>query len=110
MKILRGIFFATFIAIMLMTLFSLIPTIQLDQNAATTAAEPGLGQPVFRYEKPILLTRDEMVPFLKHIALHYRYKKVSMESQRLFIDIKVKKEQFDPDTVSYTHLTLPTKA
>lgn len=106
MKMIQGLFFASFIAILLAMLFSFLPTVDL-QVVENGLANSDNEQPVFQNSKPVHLERNEVVSFLKGIPLHYPYKQVKLENNDMFIDVQVNhKDYFNPDEVYLDAYTL----
>jgi hypothetical protein len=101
----RGLFFASFISIMLAMLVSFLPTVEGD-STATSSFEKGKEQPVFSTVKPVILQRTEMVPFLQHIPINYSYKRVEVEHQDVFIDLEVKRGEVNKKYIYQDAYTL----
>lgn len=88
MRMLRGLFFAVFISVMLAMILSFLPTVEL-QDAMSEHGKADLEQPVFNTVKPIHLDESELVPYLKQLQLYYDFKKVQIDGNELFIDSKM---------------------
>lgn len=88
MKMIRGLFFASFISIMLAMIISFLPTVEMKELMQEKNKDY-VEQTVFNVSKPIYLDNRQVVPFLKQIPVFYSYKKVEMDGEQLFIDSKV---------------------
>jgi|GEM_PF-6434753 len=106
MRMIQGLFFASFISIMIAMLVSFLPSIEL-KDIEEGKAYKEKEQAVFQNKKPLYLTKKEVVEFLQNIPLHYPYKQVKLEGNDMFIDIKVnEKEYFSPEEVYMDTLQL----
>jgi hypothetical protein len=101
----RGLFFASFISIMLAMIVSFLPTVEMKELMQEDNMD-NEEKTVFNVSKPIYLDNRQIVPFLKQVPVFYSYKKVEMDGQELFIDSKVielNKEKVFLDTYQLMH-------
>jgi hypothetical protein len=97
MRMLRGLFFAVFISVMLAMIISFLPTVEL-QDAMLEQGKGGL-KPVFNTDEPIHLNESELVPYLKQLNLYYDLKKVQIDGNELFIDSKMTGGKFSQELI-----------
>lgn len=98
MKMLRGLFFAVFISVMLATIISFLPTVDM-QDVILDQSDRELEQPVFNEVKPIHLDDSQLVPYLKQLPLYFDLKKVQIDRHELFIDSKMTNKDFRKDLI-----------
>lgn len=103
---LRGLFFASFISIMIAVLVSFLPTVEMDQVTMPEQVKKGQEQPVFLNSKPILLEEREVVSFLKQITMNYSFKSIKLENDSMFVDVKVNQAHFKKDSIYEDGYTL----
>lgn len=98
MKMLRGLFFATFIALMLATIISFLPTVDM-QDVVLNSNERELEQTVFNAVEPIDLDESQLVSYLKQLPLYYDFKKAQIDRHELFIDSKMTTQEFSQELI-----------
>jgi hypothetical protein len=98
MRMLRGLFFAVFISVMLAMIISFLPTVDL-QDVILEQSKKDIEQPVFNSVKPIHLDETELVPYLQQLQLYYDFKKVQIDGHELFIDSKMTSEEFNQELI-----------
>lgn len=108
MRMLRGLFFAVFIAVMLAMIISFLPTVDL-QDVMLDQSEKDIEQPVFNTVEPIHLDEFELVPYLKQLQLYYDFKKVQIDGHELFIDSKMTSEEFSQEHIYQDALQMVNK-
>lgn len=96
MNYVRGLFFATFISLMIASIFSFFPQADLINSSNTETTD----RPVFSVRKPIELVSDNLVSFFKQLPAVYPFNKVKLDGDELFIDSKIDTEhRFQPEAV-----------
>jgi hypothetical protein len=85
LKYVRGLFFATFISLMIASIFSFFPKAEWVNSRSADQAD----KPVFIAAQPIELTTDNLVSFFKQLPTVYPFHKVKLDETGLFIDSKM---------------------
>jgi hypothetical protein len=109
LKMIRGLFFASFISIMLAMIISFLPTVEMKELMQEKNKD-NVYQTVFSVSNPIYLDDRQIVPFLKQVPVFYPYKKVEIDRQVLFVDSKIinqdlKEEKVFLDAYQLIHAT-----
>jgi hypothetical protein len=90
----RGLFFASFVSIMIAMIISFLPTVDMNSQIKDSN-ENRMDQTVFRTTKPIHLDKEYIVPFFKELPVFYSYKKVEIDGHELFVESKVLKQELN---------------
>ncbi|WP_202080013.1 hypothetical protein [Caldalkalibacillus salinus] len=109
MRYLRALFFTTFVSLMLASIVSFFPTVEMSsgdlgdhgqsvepiwpEDKEGASSEPQDNRPVFQLEKPLTLSKDVIVPFFKQITVHYPYQNIQLDNESLFVVTKLQPEE-----------------
>jgi hypothetical protein len=98
LKMIRGLFFASFISIMLAMVISFLPTVEMKELIREKNVDT-MDQAVFSASNPINLGNRQIVPFFKQVPVFYPYKKVEIDRQELFVDSKVVSQEVNKEKI-----------
>lgn len=88
LKLIKGLFFATFVSLLIGFIVSFFPRGE-SLFASSSIQENHLVKAVFNPNKPIHLSSDTLVTYLKQIPLHFAYKQVELDGSALFVKLNV---------------------